>query len=245
MSTTAFHKQWAKTQKSKKNVKVVRAAEYQATNSLMNIDRVTITSLLSECTIFWVPPCLHTAVLGTTKITQKHTPSITTISSIPTTWRRNVMTIDMVEIMMSSQPHAYVCFNQKLSDEGDDNKQWCTVLTHEEIIVNKIDPDQADDMRMQWSHMIKTWSDQIKCKIYIACSKANSVKLNLLRLTSISIVSQQLTYCDAPQWCRLRVQYTRRMTLKRIDVKNVFYVFYLCHVFYVFNVFYYNNVFYY
>jgi len=30
---------------------------------------------------------------------------------------------------------------------------------------------------------------------------------------------------------------------KCIDVKNVFYVFYLCHVFYVFNVFYFNNVF--
>jgi len=53
-----------------------------------------------------------TAALRTTKIAQKHMPSInysyterhvTTMLSIPTKWRRNAMTIDTTEITTS--PH--------------------------------------------------------------------------------------------------------------------------------------------
>ena len=57
-------------------------------------------------------PCLLTAVLETTKISHKHTPSInycikqhvTTMVSIPTTWLHNAITIDIVEMMTS--PHS-------------------------------------------------------------------------------------------------------------------------------------------
>ena len=56
-----------------------------------------------------VLPCLLTAAVGTTKLTQKHTPSIKycscikhhvmTILSVPTKWGHNAITIDMVEIV--------------------------------------------------------------------------------------------------------------------------------------------------
>jgi len=67
---------------------------------LCNVNLIKITGVL---------PCLLTAALGTIKITQNTRRRLTsyikahvmTMISIPTTWHRNAMTIDMVEIMTS------------------------------------------------------------------------------------------------------------------------------------------------
>jgi len=48
--------------------------------------------------------CLLTAGLGTTKIAQLSQPPSDNVFFIATTWRRNAMNIDMIEIMKSSHP---------------------------------------------------------------------------------------------------------------------------------------------
>jgi len=52
-----------------------------------------------------VLPCLITAALRATEITQKYLALINyIILSTLTTWRRHAMTIDMIEIMTSPHP---------------------------------------------------------------------------------------------------------------------------------------------
>ena len=59
-----------------------------------------------------VLPCLLTASLGTTKITRKHMFSINqlyrthiiTMLSIPTRWRHNAITVNVVKVLTSPHP---------------------------------------------------------------------------------------------------------------------------------------------
>jgi len=58
-------------------------------------------------------PCLLTSALGTTKINKNH---VKTMFSIPTTWSRNAVTIEVVEIMTSPLHMCMFCYSRSLSD---------------------------------------------------------------------------------------------------------------------------------